>query len=175
MEPDRAHSSPVAWALKAAKAADDLLLAIWPGLRGILATLVVGTVFLAFDRAPPFAVLLPDYPPPVVAPGGAVVLRANVRRDIDRNCAATMYRRMHFAEGRRELPTEYFSAAEIAIQEVRTPGRMAPAIDIPGWAPEGRGDLIATLHYRCGSNPWHMIWPIEVVTTMPFIVQRPPA
>lgn len=158
-----------------AVAADRLLLAVMPGVKLILLVLVLGTLWLATDRAPPFEVLKPDYPPPVVAPGEHVVLRADVRRNISRDCSAVMSRHIHFSDARRiELPTAEFSASELASQELRSPGRMAPVVLVPLWAPDGRADLIATIRYRCGRNPWHWPFPIEVFASLPFIVQGPP-
>jgi hypothetical protein len=159
-----------------AVAADRLLLAVLPGVKMILLVLVLGTLWLATDRAPPFALLKSEYPPPVVAPGAYVALRADVRRDIERDCSAVMSRHIHFADARRvELPVAQFSAHELAAQELRAPGRMAPVVLVPAWAPDGRADMIATLRYRCGRNPWHWPFPIEVVISLPFIVQGPPA
>ena len=153
--------------------ADQLLKAMQPAIRGMLLLMLGATLWLALDRSPPFAMLQPEYPPPTVQPGQDVALRANVRRDVERNCSATMDRFVHFVDGRRQdLPQRRYTAQAIADMEAVSPGRMAPVISVPDWAPPGRATLHTTLYYRC--NVTHDFKPIVVVLYLPFEVVAPP-
>ena len=152
-----------------AQAADDALEAARPAVHGMLALLIAATVWLACDREPPFELVRPDYPPPVARPGDHVALRATVNRQTDRGCSVEMERRVLFADGRRiDMAPGKYTAQEVAMSEVRSPGRMAPVIDVPTWAPLGRADVVSTLRYRC--NITHDLYPITVVTNLPFEV-----
>ena len=152
---------------------DSLIEASLPAIRGMLVLLLGATVWLALDRAPPFAVLQPEYPAPTVLPGASVTLRAYVRRDTERNCACTMERFILYADGRRQdLEPRQYTPNAIADMEAVSPGRMAPVVEVPAWAPPGRATLHTTLYYRC--NVTHDLRPIVVVTYLPFEVLPAP-
>ena len=163
------NPKPLQVAVTWAKLADSALESMWPALVGMVVLLLAATAWLALDRAPPFAVTGLPYPPPTVRPGEEVALRATVYRDMTRECSADMERRILFSDVRRiDITPAHFTAREIALQEARSPGRMAPVISVPIWAPIGRADLITTLRYRC--NVTHDLVPITVVMAMPFEV-----
>lgn len=60
------------------------------------------------------------------------------------------------------------SADQIASIEARNPGRLAIVIELPLWITPGTAQLVTHLQYRC--NPLHIVWPINVTTTIPFNV-----
>jgi hypothetical protein len=150
---------------------DDLIDLAMPAIRGMLVLLIGATVWLGMDRTPPFKVLSVDHPPPVVVPGGLLMMKASVWRDADRSCSVRVISRMHFADGARlELPTREFTALELREQEARTPGRVAVAMEVPEWAPAGPGVVSVSRYYEC--NITHRIFPIVSPNTWAFSVQR---
>lgn len=116
----------------------------------------------AADRAEPFEVL--SYEPISGRPGETVVIRAAVRRDIDRGCAASMSRSFFDATNARfDIDTAAFTPQFLAQMEARTPGRMAPTLTIPTAAAPGVGELVSNLDYVCNRvHSWG--WPIHVTT-----------
>lgn len=142
-----------------------------PAIRGMLVLLIGATAWLAMDRAPPFRVIAVDHPPPVVAPGGPLFMRAAVWRDVDRMCSARVISRMHFSDGARlEMPLREYTAQELREQESRTPGRIAVALEVPDWAPAGPGSVSVSRYYQC--NITHRAFPIQVHNTWTFVVHR---
>ena len=150
---------------------DDLIDLAMPAIRGMLVLLIGATVWLGMDRTPPFKVLSVDHPPPVVVPGGLLMMKASVWRDADRSCSVRVISRMHFSDGARlELPAREFTALELREQEARTPGRVAVAMEVPEWAPAGPGVVSVSRYYEC--NITHRIFPIVSPNTWAFSVQR---
>jgi hypothetical protein len=150
---------------------DDLIDLAMPAIRGMLVLLIGATAWLGMDRSPPFKVLSVDHPPPVVAPGGPLFMRASVWRDTERACSVRVVSRMHFSDGARlELPQRQFTAAELLDQERRTPGRVSVAMELPDWAPAGPGHVYVTRYYEC--NITHRLFPIVTGNTWGFFVQR---
>lgn len=150
---------------------DKALEACMPAVKGMLVLLLGGTAWLGTDREPPFRLLALDQPPPVVAPGGALVMRAAVWRDVDRDCSMRAVSRIHFSDGSRlDLPTRDFTAQELRAQESRSPGRVAVALEIPAWAPVGPAYIDTTRYYQC--NITHQRFPILSQNTWAFRVAR---
>ncbi len=143
--------------------------------RWIIAPIVVliffGTVALlwATDRAPPFAVI--DVAPAVAHAGGTVNLRVDVRRDVRRTCDATFTRAVYDGAGYRfDLEgMQTANAAAIRRIEQLTPGAMRLSVPVPLAAMPGAGALVTSLEYTC--NPLHQVWPIRVVTVIPFQIE----
>lgn len=137
----------------------------------LLAASAAQVVWWTFDRTAPFGVLQVD--PATVLPGGTLVLSANVHRDTARKCDATMSRWILDARGYRHDigGTTSFPSASIDLLEQRMPGKLMVRIETPTALPEGRSELVTTLTYVC--NPVHRVYPIVVVTSMPFNVLAP--
>lgn len=150
---------------------DDLIDLAMPAIRGMVVLLLGATAWLAADRVPPFRLLSVDYPPPVVAPGGTLFMKASVWRDADRSCSLRAVSRVHFSDGSRmDLPVREFAAQELKMQEARTPGRVSVALVVPDWAPTGAAYISTTRYYQC--NITHRLFPILSANTWAFSVQR---
>ncbi len=121
-----------------------------------------------FDRAPPFRVLSVE--PSVVKAGQMLTLNADVYRDNARRCDSTLSRYILDAKGfRHDIgPTSFFPAESIDLLERRSPGRLMVRLDSPASLPVGKSELVSSLLYVC--NPIHRIYPIVVVTSLPFEV-----
>jgi len=135
--------------------------------------IMAGTLILvqAADRHPPFEIL--EYSVPTGRPGDKVTFRAKVRRDIERNCSATMSRSFFDASrARHDIDYIQFSPELIAGMERATPGEMAPTMVIPQAAEPGLGELVSSLSYVCNRvHSWG--WPIHVTTRMQVYVLEP--
>ena len=144
---------------------------VWLPILIALAGCVQIAVWWA-DSAPPFAVLGLERLERV-QPGHTVRISAYVLRDVKRGCAATMRRSVFDSGGYRyDIGGEiYFSAASIEAMEQRSPGRLTVAFDVPGGVLPGPAVLQSQLEYAC--NPLQVLWPIEVVTDLPFEVVAP--
>ena len=150
---------------------DDLIDAAMPAIRGMVVIMLGATLWLAADRETPFRVIGIDQPPPIVAPGGVVIIRADVWRDVDRSCSMKGISRMHFSDGTRfDLPVREFSAQELREQEARTPGRISVATMVPTWAPAGPAFVSSSRYYQC--NITHLVLPILSQNNWAFTVQR---
>lgn len=133
----------------------------------VLMCALILIVIQAADRKEPFHVLSVE--PASARPGERVTIRAKVVRDTSRNCSATMARSVFdAAEVRFDYPLHKVPDAVIDQMEKATPGQLAISIMIPHGAASGVAQLVSALEYRC--NRVHAIWPIEVVTVMPFTV-----
>ena len=120
------------------------------------------------DREPPFVVIRTE--PSIAKRGEEITLRADVRRDVHRNCSAKFARYVFDADGfRRDLEGEHVASAEfINALEKRSPGKLQVAIKLSQALPLGQSLLVTDLRYRC--NPLHEVWPIVVKTEIPFEV-----
>jgi hypothetical protein len=120
------------------------------------------------NRATPFKVI--EAAVPAGPPGGVVTFEARVWRDAGRQCSATMYRSIFHSNGKRlDIAPQFFSAAEIAAMERKTPGMMRPQIQIPPDAQPGADSYMSTrIRYVC--NPYQTLLPIDVHVVQPFTV-----
>jgi hypothetical protein len=159
----RSSCTEVAWSMKQRLDHFAFLGAVldWAS-RVILIVAVTLILVQASDRAPPFEVF--SYEPVAGRPGETVVIRAKVRRDIDRGCSASMSRSFFDASNARaDVDTAFFTAQFLADMEADTPGRMAPTLTIPATAACGGGVLVSSLAYTCNRvHSWG--WPIPVTT-----------
>ena len=140
----------------------------WLATAICVAALAILAVYAA-DREPPFRVI--SAAKPAGQPGQEIAFTAEVWRDRARNCAGVRSASIYHSGGvRHDFPDRYFSAAQIALQEEATPGRMAPAFVIPGNATPGQAAYVfITLRYECNqAHRWFK--PIEVSFSMPFDV-----
>lgn len=134
----------------------------------IVAGLIQMTIW-AFDRHPPFGIL--STTSAEAEAGETIVLRAEVRRDLDRRCSAHFSRAVIDSRGTRfDFEGEQFATAgTIALIDERTPGVMLIALTVPAFAHPGPATLVSTLRYHC--NPLHLVAPIDMVTVIPFLVK----
>lgn len=143
----------------------------WFATATCIAALAILAVYAA-DRKPPFKVLSMSHP--MGAPGQEIVFHGQVWRDHSRECSATRTASAYHSDGlRTDYGTQTFSAAQIAYQESKTPGRMAPTFEVPENAVPGRpAYMMITLQYRCNqAHAWFK--PIEVQNVFPFDVLPP--
>lgn len=122
-------------------------------------------LIMHLQRDPPFRLV--DYATPAGRPGDAVTFRAQVWRDLSRNCSVVMARSWYHSNGvRTDLPDKRQSHQDIDDQEKKTPGRMAPSVVIPVDAnPDHPAFLVSTLFYECNqAHAW--FGPVVVRTVM---------
>ena len=139
---------------------------LWIAQVIIAASLCV-VAWFAMDREPPFAVLSVE--PAAAKIGETVMIKAKVRRDVSRHCAADFTRYVFDVNDVRFFIDDGRASSDmIDRMEKRTPGELKVAFVVPNVANPGPATLETVLHYQC--NRIHKIWPIEVTTTMPFTV-----
>ena len=140
---------------------------------------VIGLTFLVIpllvfcmwsvDRKAPFELV--SYSDISVVPGDSLVAHEVVRRDVSRNCSATFarYTMNSRKEKGNESPVTYMNARAIENMSL-TMGvdKLDLTYPISDDMPLGQASLVTVLDYRC--NPLHYIWPIQVVTVVPFNV-----
>lgn len=136
-----------------------------PSIVLLLAIIII--VVQLMDRKPPFEILHVE--PAFARAGESVTLHAEVWRDPDRRCSATMSRYVFDYSGARwDYPESMFPAALINRMEQQASGELNVAIVIPTGAAPGQADMVSVLAYRC--NRAHALWPIEVTTHLPFTI-----
>ena len=137
----------------------------------VLIAFVIELVIWSLDRHPPFEVLAAA--PAMVAPGQTVNLVADVRRDTDRGCSARFTRHIYDGAGsRHDLEgVQIINSDGIIDIERRTPGQLHVSLRVPSSATPGGASLVTNLDYTC--NPLHGLWPIHVVTEIPFTITEP--
>lgn len=125
----------------------------------------------ALDRHPPFEIL--NVEPATVEPGQAVYLKAQVRRDVDRNCSVQYTRHIYDgANFRHDLEgVQRMNSEAIRTMDARAPGQLNLTIRVPSNAAPGNASLVTALDYEC--NPLHAMWPIHVVSEMRFTIMEP--
>lgn len=134
-----------------------------------LASFAGVAVLWALDREPPFTVL--DVIPATAQAGTTVNLQIAVLRDVRRTCDATFTRSVYDGAGYRfDLEgLQQANAAAIRRVEKDTPGVLRLAVPVPSAARSGVGALVTSLEYTC--NPLHRLWPIRMVTVIPFQIE----
>lgn len=134
----------------------------------IICLAVVQIVVWAADREPPFVVLDGGVVPPANV-GGILKIKGDIRRDITRGCSLTVSHWIEDRVGFRSyLPVVEMSAESIAKLEQIAPGTTKFSNMIPYSVATGSAIYHAENRYVC--NPTHVIWPIVVVTRLPFEV-----
>ena len=134
-------------------------------LGGMLFAMLFAAGVMSLDRSAPFEVLSVE--PARVRPGEIVTIRAKVRRDTARGCAASFSRYLFdSASVRFDLGDASLSAAGIHSLERRTPGELIVTAMVPSIAARGPATIETQLEYVC--NVAHRVWPITVITTLPF-------
>lgn len=130
---------------------------------------IVAGVWLC-DRKPPFEMY--GYVAPSVKQGEMLHVKANVRRDIYRECSVTFSRSLFDEQGRRywESPEYYVSPEGLRELNRQMKGDLELLLAIPDYAPPGKTTLVTNLKYIC--NPIHQLWPIETSTVVETIVTQ---
>lgn len=140
----------------------------WIGFGFLVIPLLVFCMW-SVDRKAPFELV--SYNNITVMPGGTLVAHEVVRRDVSRNCSASFarYTMNSQKEKGNESPTTFMNAKSIENMSL-TMGvdKLDLTYHIGDDMPVGQASLITVLDYRC--NPLHYIWPIQVVTVVPFNV-----
>lgn len=116
-----------------------------------------------FDRTSPR--VIGAYTATPAAPGGAVVLTIDVKRDLSRRCSTNLIRYFYDARAVRYSVggVETRSAIHAIYSEAMSPGKLILGFNVPPAAARGTGLLVTTLEFTC--NPLHTIWPIAMVMT----------
>ncbi len=117
----------------------------------------------SMESNPPFTLLAYDVRSAKAGHNAMVIAR--VIRDMKRNCSADFSRFFYDANGARfdlSEGSKHMNIAAIATMERTTPGILQFTFQVPEGAAIGTGKIVTSLDYVC--NPWHLMWPIQVVT-----------
>lgn len=134
------------------------------------AIVVCGLLLVAWyaaDRKPPFSVLSVESASGY--PGGSVVFRAKVARQVERNCSVSVVSYAFDSAGTRfEVYRGVDPASAIRRTDKISPGELKVAVRLPEAIEPGPASLLTVREYEC--NKTHRIVPIEVTTSWPFTV-----
>ena len=154
-------------AMRLAAAINHAVVATENVARAILVAAACLVIYYAADREPPFAVLSVE--PASAYPGGAVVFRAKVARQVDRNCSASVVSFAFDSAGtRHEVYRGVDPAAMIQRADKLSPGELKVSLRLPDTIEPGPASLLTIREYEC--NKTHRLVPIEVTTNWPFTV-----
>lgn len=140
----------------------------WLPLVLIVAMLVQCAMWAA-DRTPPFSVT--SYTVQPVHVGGLLVINADVRRDLDRECYVDLSSSIVDSTGvRLELGiTQSVTPDGIRELSAKSPGKLIRKIPLPPGMSPGPASLLSSMIYRC--NLLHdLVRPISVDTRFDFEV-----
>lgn len=130
------------------------------------------TIAWAINRTPPFTVLEGRIIPPAI-PGGVLRIDGVVKRDLSRDCDLEVTQWVEESAGYRHYLNPVAMRAEsIRKLEEISPGRTQYAAAIPPTVKPGPAVYHAESRYTC--NPVHLLWPISIITRIPFNVETPP-
>ena len=127
----------------------------------------VGT--MALDREPPFRLM--SYWTNQPKPGGVLVVRAKVHRDLERECSVTFSRYLFDKVGARHEASgpQLMTPQALRNMDALAPNELNLQVPIPATFPPGAATLTTVLEYRC--NPLQdVLRPINVELNMPFEV-----
>jgi hypothetical protein len=133
----------------------------------IIALSILAVLYYATDREAPFQIISVE--PASARSGEYVTIRATVRRDVSRKCAADFSRYIFASNGARFDLGRHHASPEL-IQEVAkmNPTGLSVSVMVPEGAETGPARLVTALEYEC--NKVHALWPIEVTTVLPFTI-----
>lgn len=140
----------------------------WLPLLFLVAVLGQCTAWM-LDRSPPFRLL--SYWTNQPKPGGTLVVRAKVQRDLDRECSVTFSRYLFDKVGARHEASgpQMMTPKALRNMDALAPGELNLQIPIPTNFPPGPAMLATVLEYRC--NPLQdVLRPIGVELNMAFEV-----
>ena len=131
----------------------------------------ISALVWAMDDAPPIKLL--GYSVTPVHPGGTMLVVADVKRDLTRNCTATFSRQ--FVDSRGALHAvesdTSVSASNIRAMDARNPNKLIFTVPTTWDTPPGKSLIITPLQYNC--NPWHAMRPIALSLEMQAEVLSP--
>lgn len=139
--------------------------------RLILAGVCLWISTMAFDRDPPFKLL--SYWTNQPTPGGMLVVRAKVHRELDRECSVTFSRYLFDRFGTRHEATGPQMMSPQALREMNAsaPGELNLLVPIPTYFPPGQARLSTILEYRCNALQ-DVLRPINVEMNIWFEVLK---
>lgn len=114
----------------------------------------------ALDDDPPFRTLSYTVTPTV--PGGSMIVIADVKRELHRDCTSTYSRRFVDSRGAiHALESDTtISAAGIRDMDKRSPGKLIFTVPVSYDTPPGKGLIITPISYNC--NPWQSWRPLTM-------------
>lgn len=143
--------------------------------RAATVVVVVGTLLIllaigqiirwSVDRRVPVELI--SYVANPALPGDTVIVRAVVKRDVDRRCSLMYSRMFHDSAGVRfdiTAGAQMMTADALDDLNRRTPDSLILSLTIPPKAAPGKGTLISVLDYVC--NPVQQLYPIPKLITM---------
>lgn len=142
----------------------------WLPLLFMVAVLGQCTAWM-LDRSPPFHLL--SYQTNQPTPGGVLVVRAQVRRELDRECSVTFSRYLFDRFGARHEAggPQLMTPQGLRSMDALAPGQLNVQAAIPINFPPGPATFNTVLEYRC--NPLQdLVRPIGVEMVIPFEVVR---
>ena len=137
--------------------------------RLVLIGVLIWAGTMALDRSPPFELL--SYATNRPGPGGTLVVRAQVRRDLERECSVTFSRYLFDRFGARHEASgpQLMTPQALRNMDAMAPGQLNLQVPIPPAFPPGPASLTTVLEYRC--NPLQdVLRPINVEMAIPFEV-----
>ena len=137
--------------------------------RLILAGVCLWITAMAFDRAPPFR--MHSYWTNQPKPGGTLVVRAKVQRDLDRECSVTFSRYLFDKVGARHEASgpQMMTPQALRNMDALAPNELNLQVPIPINFPPGPAVLTTVLEYRCNALQ-DVLRPIGVELNMAFEV-----
>lgn len=125
----------------------------------------------AMDRKSPF-IVMDGYITPPAHPGGVLRINGKVKRDLSRDCDLEVTQWIEDSNGYRH----YLSPVAMRSESIRkleefSPGETHYAAPIPPTVHPGYAIYHAESRYSC--NPVHELWPITILTRIPFEVVAP--
>ena len=142
-------------------------------LRWVPRLVLVGALIwigaMALDREPPFKLL--SYWTNQPKPGGALVVRAKVQRDLDRECSVTFSRYLFDRFGSRHEASgpQLMTAQGLRDMDALAPGELNVQVPVPVYFPPGPARLTTVLEYHCNALQ-DVVRPIGVELNMVFEV-----
>lgn len=138
--------------------------------RLILAGVCLWIAAMALDREPPFRLL--SYWASQPTPGGVLVVRAKVHRELDRECSVTFSRYLFDRFGARHEATgpQMMSPQALREMDASAPGELNLLVPIPAYFPPGQARLSTISEYRCNALQ-DVLRPINVEMNMWFEVR----
>ena len=117
--------------------------------RAGIVEVLAWVAFMSFDRDPPFKLLSAWASQP--RPGGVLVVRAKVFRDLDRECSVTFSRYLfdRFNTRHEVYGPQVMTPRGLRDMDAEAPGELNLQVPIPVAFPPGKAKLTTILEYRC--------------------------
>lgn len=140
----------------------------WIPRAGIIVVLM-WIASMSLDRAPPFKLLSAWASQP--RPGGVLVVRAKVWRDLDRECSVTFSRYLfdRFNSRHEVFGPQVMTPQGLRDMDAEAPGELNIQVPVPLAFPAGPAKLTTILEYRCNALQ-DLVRPIPFEMHIPFEV-----